>query len=140
MCPEGGLGSAVGGRQDECMSTPYRETPLDPDQFTQSWTADVEPAEMQLWASKVRKPRGGHTWEVASAVLEFIREAPLVDDLNDELYRAILEVRGVKEIVGGDRELMLITGRTKGDALVRACTAVVEKYRPQIEVVFGDDV
>ena len=44
-----------------------------------------------------------------------------------------VHVRHVKEGYGDDRERFIVSGRPKGAALVSACTAVLERFRPEID-------
>lgn len=113
-------------------SQPYKLI-LPDQQIKETWTALVDHEYLQMWATHLRKPHGGWPWHLSFAVLEFVREPPLVDDLADALEAAILSVRGVKEGLGEDRETFIVSGRPKGAALVSACTAVLDRFRPEID-------
>jgi len=69
-----------------------------------------------------------YPWELYFGAGEFIREEPYVNDLNMEVYNAILSVKGVESAYHEDTEKYVITGSPSGKNLVRTVSEAIDKY------------
>jgi hypothetical protein len=71
-------------------------------------------------------------WQVTCAVLEFVRDEPLVSELNDALGSALGAVAGVARAWHEDREVWHIDGHPEGRALVVAAADVLDRFESRI--------
>ena len=76
-------------------------------------------------------------WQVAVAVMEFVREDPLESELRRRIPVALRSVEGVETAEEYDRELWFVTGTPSGEALVRAVAEVVDDLADQTRGYVG---
>jgi hypothetical protein len=76
-------------------------------------------------------------WQVAVAVMEFVREDPLESELRQRIAGALRSVRGVESAEEEDREVWFVSGSPSGQALVQAVSGVLDEFADQTRVVAG---
>lgn len=75
-------------------------------------------------------------WQVYVYVAEFVRTEPLESELRRRITDALNSVPGVTEAVQEDREVWVVQGDASGDALTRACAAVVDELATRTREVY----
>jgi hypothetical protein len=103
-----------------------RTQPLD-SEILEEWSrVTTEPDLLGVGASRI--PLDDWPWQVHVSVMEFIRTEPLESELESAISAALSAVPGVKQAVHEDREQWAVKGNADGPSLVRAASAVVERY------------
>ena len=96
----------------------------------EEWSRVTEQPELE-GVSAVRSSDSDWPWQVHVWVMEFIRTEPLESELGEAVSAALAAVPGVREAAHEDRETWIIKGDTDGPSLVRAASAVVDRFSPQ---------
>jgi hypothetical protein len=92
-----------------------------------------------LGVDAIRISDGNWPWQVHISVMEFIRVEPLESELGAAVSAALAAVPGVKVAAHEDRETWVITGDADGPALVRAASAVVNRFSGSAREVLDTD-
>jgi hypothetical protein len=97
----------------------------------EAWERDIEVDDGETrWVEAIRNDPGGD-WQVAVAVMEFVREEPLNGVLRRRIAAALRSVGGVATADEMDTEVWFVTGTPSGEALVRAVGEVLDELAEQ---------
>ena len=107
------------------------------EEVLEEWTrvTDEEPILGVIAARYADDPK---MWEVAVSAAEYIRAEPLQSELHEAITRALTGTPGVKKAVQEDRELWVVRGEVSGEALVRACSAALDRLADAMRAECAD--
>jgi hypothetical protein len=109
-----------GELDDEIRNVPVRD-----ESVLEEWQRrTLEPAIRDVYATKVSST--GWSWQVSFAILEFVRQDPLLGELLTAIADELAAVDGVVEVAHEDREVFIVRGLPGGEDLVRAAGRAVD--------------
>jgi hypothetical protein len=77
-------------------------------------------------------------WQVFVNAAEFAREEPTQSRLHDAVTRALENAEGVTAVIHEDREVWIVRGDVRGDALVHAVAPSLDRLRKEVEQAIED--
>lgn len=119
-------------RDNERMTRPVRDRGQEGEDISHAWTRSLDLDELTAVDALQLRGEREWPWQVIVPVAEFIRADPLQSELFNAITGALQKVRGVRTAVHDDREVWVISGRTRGKALVAAVGAVLDQFEPRL--------
>ena len=97
----------------------------------EAWERDIEMDDGEVRFVEALRTDSQSGWNVAVAVMEFVREEPLNGVLRRRIAAVLRSVEGVETADEMDTEVWFVTGTPSGEALVRAVGEVLDDLADQ---------
>ncbi len=99
------------------------------EEILEEWIRNLHKAHSQFHSvNAIRVDDQNFPWYVYFGAGEFIREEPFVNDLNESIVKALLNVERVTQAFHEDTEKYVISGNPSGEDLVRQVSEAIDQF------------